>query len=78
MWPSVMAVAKNLPANAGDTEDPGWILELERCSGGRNGNPLHYSCLKNSMDKEPGGLQSKGHKALDTTERLSTHKHVYM
>ena len=25
-----------------------------------NGIPLQYSCLENSMDKEPGGLQSMG------------------
>ena len=25
-----------------------------------NGNQLQYSCMENSMDREPGGLQSKG------------------
>ena len=25
-----------------------------------NGNPLQYSCLENSLDREPGGLQSMG------------------
>ena len=25
-----------------------------------NGNPLQFACLKNSMDEEPGGLQSTG------------------
>ena len=25
-----------------------------------NGNPLQYSCLENSMDREPGRLQSMG------------------
>ena len=25
-----------------------------------NGNPFQYSCLENSMDGEPGGLQSMG------------------
>ena len=25
-----------------------------------NGNTLQYSCLENSMDGEPGGLQSMG------------------
>ena len=29
-------------------------------SGEGNGNPLQYSCLENSMDGEPGGLQSMG------------------
>ena len=40
----VALVIKNLPANAGD---PG----LERSPGGRNGNPLQYSCLENPMDR---------------------------
>ena len=25
-----------------------------------NGNPLQYSCLENSMDRQPGRLQSMG------------------
>ena len=33
--------------NAGD---PGSIPGLERSPGVRNGNPLQYSCLENSMD----------------------------
>ena len=27
------------------------IPELERSPGERNNNPLHYSCLENSMDR---------------------------
>ena len=36
-----------------------------------NGNPLQYSCQKNSMDRGawgPGGLLSMGHKGSDSTE----------
>ena len=41
-------VVKNLPANAGDTGSvPGW----GRSAGVGNGNPLKYSCLKNSMNR---------------------------
>ena len=40
---------KNPPVNAGD---PGLIPRLGRPPGGRNGNPLQYSCLENSMDRE--------------------------
>ena len=29
----------------------GWIPGLRRYPGGRNGNPLQYSCLENSMDR---------------------------
>ena len=34
-----------------NTEDPGLIPELGRSSGERNGYPLQYSCLENSMDR---------------------------
>ena len=40
-----------------------------RSSGGGMGNPLQSSCLGNSMDRgASGGLQSVGHKELDTTQ----------
>ena len=45
------SVAKNPPANAGDTGDTSWILRLERCPGEGNGNLLQYSCLENPMDR---------------------------
>ena len=32
-------------------EDPGSIIGWGRSPGGGNGNPLQYSCLKNSMDR---------------------------
>ena len=37
--------------HAGDTVDLGLIPESGRCPGGRNGNPLQYSCLGNFMDR---------------------------
>ena len=41
------SVAKNLPANAGDTGSiPGW----ERFPGGKNGNLLQYPFLGNPTD----------------------------
>jgi len=43
-------VIKNLPVNAGDTRDVGWIPGLRRFPGEENGNPLQYSCLGNPMD----------------------------
>ena len=55
------SVVKNPPVNAeaaGDTGlIPGWEDALEE---GGQGNPLQYSCLGNSMDREPGGLQCMG------------------
>ena len=53
-------VVKNLPAKAGDTRDAGSIPGLERSPGEGTGNPLQYSCLENSMDGEPGQVQSMG------------------
>ena len=45
---------KELACNTGNSASfPG----LGRSSGEGNGYPL-YSCLKNSMNREPGGLQS--------------------
>ena len=44
-------MVKNLPANAGDTGDVGSVPGFGRSPEGGNGNPLQYSCLKNSMDK---------------------------
>ena len=42
-------VIKNLSAKAGNA---GLILGLGRSSGEGNGNPLQYSSLGNSMDRE--------------------------
>ena len=46
---------QNMPessVNAGDAEDLGLIPGLEKSPGGGNGNPLWYSCLEHSMDRE--------------------------
>ena len=40
---------KESPCNAGD---PGSIPESGRFLGEGNGNPLQYSCLENSVDRE--------------------------
>ena len=42
-------VVMNPPANA---RDAGSIPGSGRSPGGGNGNPLQYSCLENSMDRE--------------------------
>ena len=47
----MVLVVKNLPDNAGDTEDPGSVPESGRSPGGGHGNPLQYSCLENSMNR---------------------------
>ena len=40
--------------------DMGSIPGLGRSTGVGNGNPLHYSCLENSMDRGAWWLQSMG------------------
>ena len=42
------------------TGDQGSIPGSGRSPGEGNGYSLQDSCLENSMDKEPGGLQSMG------------------
>ena len=42
------SVGKESACNAGD---PGLIAGLERSPGGRQGNPLQYSCLENFRDR---------------------------
>ena len=44
-------MVKNLPEKAADTRAAGLIPELGRSPGGGYGNPLQYSCLRNSMDR---------------------------
>ena len=51
--PQVELVLKNLPANAGNIRDMGWIPGSERSPGEVNGNPLQYSSLENPMDRGP-------------------------
>ena len=58
-------MVKNLPASTGDS---GLIPGLGRSSGEGNGNPLHYSCLENLMDRGAWWATVYGvAKELDTT-----------
>ena len=52
-------MVKNLPANAGDIRDAGSIPGLGRSPGERNGYPLQYSDLENSVDR--GAWQATVH-----------------
>ena len=76
----VVPVVNNLPANSGDTGDPGLIPGLGRSPGGGHGNPLQYSYLENPLDR--GAWWAAVHRvAKSQTElkQLSTHTciHVY-
>ena len=63
------AVVKNLPTRGGDKRDVGLILGSGRSLGGGHGNPLQYSCLKNSMDR--GAWQVTVHGVTNGQTQLS-------
>ena len=52
-WPG----NKESPCNAGDARDACLIPRWGRSPGVGNGNPLQYSCLENSMDREVHRVQ---------------------
>ena len=59
------SVLKNLLVKAGEV---GSIPGLGRYPGEGNGNPLQYSCLGNSMNREVRwAIQSMGSQESDTT-----------
>ena len=59
-------VAKNPLANTGES---GFILGWGTSPGIGNGNPLQYSCLENSKDRET--RQATGHGAAKSWTQLS-------
>ena len=69
-------MVKNPPANTGDRRDARLIPGSGRSPGGGHGNPLQYSCLENSMDREV--WRSIVHRVAesDTTEATCTAQHT--
>ena len=61
-------IVKNPPANTGDIRDAELILGLGRSFGRGHGNPLQYSCLEDSMEKEAWHYSPRGCKESDKTE----------
>ena len=61
-------MAKNTPANAGDTRVMGSVPGLGGSPGGGHDNPLQYSCLENSIDRGVVGYCPLDCKESDTTE----------
>ena len=66
------SAVKNLPVNAGNIGDVGFIPGSGRSIRGGKDNLLQFSCLENPMDRGAW----RGHKESDTTEQLSTHTKV--
>ena len=62
-------MVKNLPANAGDVRDTGFIPGLGRSPGEVNGYPLQYSCMENAMDR--GAWWATVHGVAKNKTRLS-------
>ena len=57
-------MAKNLPASAGDAEDPG-----QEGPGGGHGTPLQRSCLRSPADR--GAREAAVHGAAESQTGLS-------
>ena len=68
------SAVKSLLANAGE---PSWVPGWGRSAGERNGYPLQYSCLENSMDRGawraiPHGVKRVGQDWASNTHSLCT------
>ena len=68
-------MVKNPPANGGDERDSGLIPGSRKSPGVRNGNPLRYSCLENSIDR--GAWQAAVHEVAKSQTQLSD-AHMYL
>ena len=66
---------KNLPAKAGHTGDVGSIPGSGRYPRGRNGNPLHCSCL-GSPTHRGGAWRATVQEVTASRTRLNDGKHV--
>ena len=69
----VKNLSKNLPVNAGDIREAGLIPGLGRSPAGGYGNPFQYSYLENSMDNEPGKLESIAFQSRTRLRNFHTH-----
>ena len=63
--------SSNSKESACDAGDHSSIHGSGRSSGERNGNPLQYSCLENSIDRSLAGYSSWCHRESDMTELLT-------
>ena len=71
-------MGKNPPANTGDARDPGSIPGSGRSPGGGHGNPLQYSCPRESHGQRSlAGYSPWNHKESDMTEQAHTHTQAH-
>ena len=64
-----MLVVNNPSASAGEAREAGSVPGSGRSPGKGKGNPLQYSCLENSMDRE--AWQATDHMVARSWTRLS-------
>ena len=75
----MVVVAKNLPANAGDTRGAVLIPGLGRSPGGGRGNPHQNSCLENPKDRGAWwAIVHRVAKSWTRLKRLSVHGWIYI
>ena len=66
-------MVKKSSANSGDLKDEGLIPGSGRSPGGGCGNPLQYSCLENSMDKQTTVHRVRELDTIEVTEHTCMH-----
>ena len=74
LFPRVGASGKESACQMQETQRNGFDPWLGRSLGGGNGNPLHYFCLENSMDRE--AWQATVHGVTKSQRWQSTHTQV--
>ena len=67
-------MARNPPANTGDTRHTGSIPGSGKSPGVGHGNPLQYCCLENSMYR--GAWEATMHGVTKNWTQLGTHAYI--
>ena len=70
-------MGKNQPASSGDIRDVGMTPGSGRSPGEEHGNPLQYSCLENSTDRETWWATAYWGKELDMTATQQQQQTVF-